>query len=291
VETLRAAKAALEAQSGAFSSVLGALEEKLHNLNGLRSERSALTAEIRVQLGLPLETPDDEVLPRLAAAVAWAAPLGVGGDPESPESGSRNVIRNMNLDLERLLTLADRTESDLALINEALAGSGSILAATPAVMPLGQAPISSRFGPRLSPFGGRSADYHRGLDIPAPIGTEVRAPADGTVLAVGNAGDGYGLLMTIDHGYGLVTRYAHLSGTLVEAGQTVHRGEPVARVGNSGRSTGPHLHYEVLLGGVPANPMEILAAVAPAIFQEIKHVNDFAGRALQYTGGASEPEP
>jgi murein DD-endopeptidase MepM/ murein hydrolase activator NlpD len=109
------------------------------------------------------------------------------------------------------------------------------------------------------------------------------------VLAVGNSGDGYGLLMTIDHGYGLVTRYGHLSGALVEAGQTVHRGEPVARVGNSGRSTGPHLHYEVLLGGVPADPLEILAAVAPAIFQEIKHVDDLAGGAPPYTGGASGP--
>jgi len=288
MEALKATNSALEAQTAAFSSTLGALEGKLRRLGELSAVRTALTDEIRIQLGLPLDTPEDEVLPRLAAAVAWTDRPGTGGDgPEDLEGGSRYLIRNLNLDLERLMALADQAELDLITINESLSGTGSILAATPTIMPLNQPHISSRFGLRLSPFGGRSSDFHRGIDIPAPHGTLIRAPADGTVLASGqSSGGGYGLLMTIDHGYGLVTRYGHLESVLVEAGQTVLRGQPVARSGNSGRSTGPHLHYEILLGGVPTDPLELLATVSPTLFQEVKILEEAGARGALPSGAA-----
>ena len=279
IEALKAANAALEAQAATFSSTINTVEEKLRRLGGLDTEQSALTDEIKIQLGLPREAPESEVLPRLASAVAWAGPFR--GGQEDKASGSRYLIRNLNIDLERLMTLAEQTEQKLSHINEGLSGTGSILAATPTVLPLNN-PISSRFGLRQSPFiGGRNRpiDFHRGLDIPAPPGTLVRAPADGIVLACGNSGNGYGLLMTINHGYGLVTRYGHLESVLVEPGQTVLRGQPVAKSGNSGRSTGPHLHYEILLGGVPSDPLALLAEVSPALVRGIKLMDeaDFRG--------------
>ena len=129
----------------------------------------------------------------------------------------------------------------------------------------------------MAPLGGRSLEFHHGIDIPAPTGTLIRAPADGTVLASGESVGGYGLLMTIDHGYGMVTRYGHLDSVLVEAGQTVHRGQPIARSGNSGRSTGPHLHYEILLGGLPIDPLEFLFTVSPSLVQEVRIMDEDSG--------------
>ena len=273
LESLRAANAALESQAVPLSSRLIVLEGKLRRLDELAAIRAALTDEIRLQLGLPPEALDDEVLPRLAAAVAWADNPDLGGGPEDMENSSRYLIRKLNSDLERLMALADRTEQNMMTINESLSGTGSILAATPTILPLNR-PISSRFGHRLAPLGHRVTEFHRGIDIPTSMGTLIRAPADGTVLACGESASGYGLLMTIDHGYGLVTRYGHLDSVLVEAGQTVHRGQTVAKSGNSGRSTGPHLHYEILLGGLPTDPLELLATVSPALFQEIRILDE-----------------
>jgi murein DD-endopeptidase MepM/ murein hydrolase activator NlpD len=98
---------------------------------------------------------------------------------------------------------------------------------------------------------------HTGVDITAPIGTPIVAAARGRVRFVGQDKD-YGLVVEIDHGYGLVTRYAHTSATLVHVGQHVERGDAIARVGQSGLADGPHLHYEVLVNGVPTNPTRYL---------------------------------
>ena len=117
--------------------------------------------------------------------------------------------------------------------------------------------VGSGFGFRTDPFNGRPA-LHSGLDFPAEVGTPITAAAGGIVIArEWNAG--YGNMLEIDHGNGLVTRYAHCSQILVEVGAVVRRGQLVAKVGNTGRSTGPHLHLEVLLGGVPQNPSRFLA--------------------------------
>jgi murein DD-endopeptidase MepM/ murein hydrolase activator NlpD len=94
---------------------------------------------------------------------------------------------------------------------------------------------------------------HRGLDIAADIGTPIRSPATGIVTAA-TVDSGYGKVITVDHGHGIVTRYGHCSQMYVKAGQKVRRGDVIGAVGNTGRSTGPHLHYEVRLQGVPVNP-------------------------------------
>ncbi len=117
--------------------------------------------------------------------------------------------------------------------------------------------IGSGFGFRVDPFTGRAA-LHTGLDFPAETGTPIRAAAGGVVLLTEHHPQ-YGNMVMIDHGRGLVTRYAHSSKVLVHAGDLVKRGQVIALVGTTGRSTGPHLHFEVLVDGVPQNPAKFLA--------------------------------
>ena len=118
-------------------------------------------------------------------------------------------------------------------------------------------PVGSGFGFRRDPFTGRAA-LHTGLDFPADVGTPILAAAGGVVIAAEDDA-AYGLAVQVDHGNGLVTRYAHTSKVLVKVGDLVKRGQAIAAVGSSGRSTGAHLHFEVLLDGVPQNPARFLA--------------------------------
>ncbi len=116
--------------------------------------------------------------------------------------------------------------------------------------------ITGSFGERIDPFNGEGA-FHSGVDIGSSYGHPIIAPADGVVTFTDNLG-GYGKALMIDHGNGISTRYGHLSGYAVTAGQSVHRGDVIAYVGDSGRSTGPHLHYEVRINDTPVNPYKYL---------------------------------
>jgi len=118
-------------------------------------------------------------------------------------------------------------------------------------------PVGSGFGFRSDPFTGRGA-LHTGLDFPSPVGTEIHAAAGG-VVRTAEMHPEYGLMLEIDHGNGLMTRYGHTSKILVKVGDLVKRGQVVADVGTTGRSTGPHLHFEVLVDGVPQDPQRFLA--------------------------------
>lgn len=111
---------------------------------------------------------------------------------------------------------------------------------------------SSNFGPRRAPVKGAST-YHKGMDFAAPIGTPIYVTGDGVVTRAGWA-TGYGKVVYVDHGNGIETRYAHMSGFATEAGTTVSKGDLIGYVGNTGRSSGPHLHYEVRIDGVAQNP-------------------------------------
>jgi murein DD-endopeptidase MepM/ murein hydrolase activator NlpD len=117
--------------------------------------------------------------------------------------------------------------------------------------------ILSRFGDRQDPFSGEGA-FHTGVDISATTGTPVHAAADGIVYMAEYEGPGYGKMVTIDHGNGIRTWYAHLSAFDVIAGQEVRRGQVIARSGNTGRTTSPHLHFEVRMGGSAVNPYPYL---------------------------------
>ncbi len=129
----------------------------------------------------------------------------------------------------------------------------------PSIWPV-EGRLMSAFGSRMDPFSGEGA-MHTGVDISASAGTAVRATADGLVSFAGWSG-GYGRLIVVDHGNGVETYYAHLSRIAVVEGQEVRRGEQVGAVGTTGRSTAPHLHYEVRVGGAPMNPYHYLARAA-----------------------------
>ena len=131
---------------------------------------------------------------------------------------------------------------------------------TPSMWPV-QGKLESGFGGRRNPFGGNSYEFHSGQDIDASWGAPVMAGASGKVTFVGWQ-NGYGQLVVIDHGGGLTTRYAHLSDINVSQNQTLVRGEYLGKVGSTGRSTGPHLHYEVRINDEPVNPLQYLL-IAP----------------------------
>ena len=129
------------------------------------------------------------------------------------------------------------------------------LAAAPTLWPV-EGPITGKFGERIDPFNGEGA-FHRSVDISSEYGTRVIAPADGIVL-MADFMNGYGRAVVVDHGHGVTTLYGHLSGFTVTEGQEIHRGDTLGYVGLSGRSTGPHLHYEVRLNNTPVNPYKYL---------------------------------
>lgn len=131
----------------------------------------------------------------------------------------------------------------------------NLLSHTPAIRPV-QGWVSSRFGYRQSPFT-EKREIHKGLDIANRHGTPIVATADGLVSFVGEKGS-LGLMLVIDHGHGITTRYGHVEQALKKKNERVKRGETIALMGNSGRSTGPHLHYEVRLNGVPVNPAKYI---------------------------------
>ncbi len=135
------------------------------------------------------------------------------------------------------------------------AGDWTELADAPSLWPV-QGPVASSFGERQDPFNGEGA-FHSGIDIDAPYGTPVRAAADGTVTGAEMAA-GYGREVRLDHGHDVETLYGHLSAFAVVAGQRVTRGQVIGYVGQSGRATGPHLHYEVRVHNVPVNPHKYL---------------------------------
>ena len=147
-------------------------------------------------------------------------------------------------------------EQRLASVRNDVDRRQALVAATPSMWPIAGW-ISSGFGDRPDPFTGESA-FHPGLDISAEHGSPIYAPADGLVESAGFNGN-YGNLVTLDHGFGLVTRYGHLSRSAVYAGQQIRRGEVIGFVGSTGRSTSPHLHYEVLVNGELTNPLRLLA--------------------------------
>jgi murein DD-endopeptidase MepM/ murein hydrolase activator NlpD len=132
------------------------------------------------------------------------------------------------------------------------------LAVVPSLWPV-VGEITARFGERLDPFSGEGA-FHSGIDIASHYGDPVRATADGVVLETGRH-SGYGRLVVIDHGFGVTTWYAHLSAYNTEVGMNVKRGDVIGYEGDSGRSTGPHLHYEVRINNTPVNPWRYLRGI------------------------------
>ncbi len=180
--------------------------------------------------------------------------LGVGGvTPSSrePGLGAEADLERMKTELDRLCTEAEFREKSFQELYSFLEGKKKELACTPSIWPA-RGWLTSPFGYRIDPFT-RLRQLHEGIDIANRIGTPIIAPADGVVARVFN-NFGFGFMVEINHGYGILTRYGHLSKAYVQVGQRVKRGERIAAIGATGRATGPHLHYEVRLNNVPINP-------------------------------------
>jgi murein DD-endopeptidase MepM/ murein hydrolase activator NlpD len=184
--------------------------------------------------------------------------FGVGGsipedlDTHIPLTQKHNsLMREMHEQVEQLNLASINQNESFESLFKYLQDQQNLLASTPAVRP-SRGWTTSRFGYRTSPFTERR-EFHKGYDIANRNGTPIIATADGVVSFTGSKGF-LGNVVVIDHGHGMVTRYGHCHKVLSKRGDVVKRGDTIALMGNTGRSTGPHLHYEVHLNGIPVNP-------------------------------------
>lgn len=180
---------------------------------------------------------------------------GVGG-PEKSASNASTPAPDITRNMERLAHDLDRSQARLMALESMMIDRKLVEAVTPAGWPVQGGWVSSGFGVRMDPFTGHQA-VHEGVDIAARFGGPIFALGDGVVSFAGEK-SGYGLMVEVTHESGLVTRYSHCSATIVKIGDKIARGQEVAKVGTTGRSTGPHLHLEVVRNGQQVNPIAYL---------------------------------
>ena len=234
LDTLRLENATLSERAHRFNESLGQLE-------GRATQLQTSIAKLTVMSGL-------EPTPRAADGVVGGVGGVAGVDLDPPSHDPDVTLHALSRSLSDLAARSQRIETFYA-------DQTAILSHTPSVWPV-RGYFSSGFGNRVDPFTG-GKDFHPGIDVSAPRGTKAVAPADGVVIAAGPRG-AYGLAIIIDHGRGIITRYGHLEGLNVRAGQRVRRGDVIGFVGSTGRSNAPHLHYEVWLDDKLQNPVHYI---------------------------------
>ena len=200
---------------------LGSIASEVSALYGLKAQPTLVTASIEQIQDADVNSTLDQLHALRTSALSGATMVG------------------LTMGLTRNATTADWIKANAA----------------PNLWPV-EGQVTGSFGERIDPFNGEGA-FHSGVDIGSGLGAKIIAPADGVVIATEMMG-GYGKAIVIDHGNGISTRYGHLSGYAVTAGQRVSRGDVIGYVGESGRSTGPHLHYEVRINDTPVNPYKYL---------------------------------
>jgi murein DD-endopeptidase MepM/ murein hydrolase activator NlpD len=220
-------------------------------LGPLESDELSPAAEAGL-LGASMPAPDRLV--GQAQTEMMDEPAG-GVEAELDRHDAGRWMERLGERAERLLRSVRFAESRLGPVAEAAEGARSRTAAIPTDWPV-DALLTSGFGWRRSPFN-RRWKFHSGLDLACDRGTAVKAPAAGVVIYA-DWDQGYGKLLEVDHGYGVVTRYAHNSQLLVATGDHVRRGQVISTVGMTGQTTGPHLHYEIYVDGQPVDPLEYL---------------------------------
>ena len=249
----------------ALANSYGRMLLKVSNYNSLRTEREVLKTQNRsLENAVTTTNAKLDSLQSLAAEVALTYGFGDARRPRfteaamvlatqtnsTLESSYRASLYAFNLIRNSSLTSSHQAPS-LGLIPSADSGRETV----PSMWPV-RGRIMAGFGQRLDPFSGEGA-FHSGVDISAPMGTRVECGGDGIVLEAG-WDTGYGNAIVVDHGYGMSTKYGHLSKIFVVVGQEVKRGEVIGAVGMTGKATGPHLHYEVIVNETPVNPMKYL---------------------------------
>ncbi len=235
------------AEQRVVSERLVALQARLDSLSDTLQVIGKRNDQIRVLAGLPGDS-----LPAAGEAHKPALDLAA-----APRTGAGSLIGRLSAsaaaDVDRLIARANGLAASFTRVSEVLASNVERSARIPSIMPTAGW-LSSNFSlSRFHPILHRSRP-HEGIDLAAPMGAPIVAPAAGTVTHVGTE-VGYGLVVELDHGYGIVTKYAHCSHASVRVGQHVKRGDEIAAVGNSGLATGPHLHYEIHVNGRIVNPL------------------------------------
>jgi biotin carboxyl carrier protein len=239
--------ARLKQENASLAREIGELHGRLVTLADTITQISQRDARIRVLANL------EPIDPQVQAA-------GIGGPASVSDLGlsrSTGVARRsaeVRVDLGALIRRANLLASSFKEAADSLALHSARLAATPSIMPT-QGWLSSAFSSMRAHPILHMARPHEGIDVSAPMGSPIEAPAAGVVTYAGWE-TGYGNKITINHGFGIVTKFAHASKLLVRTGQRVSRGQRIALVGNSGLATGPHLHYEVHVKGRPVNPLK-----------------------------------
>jgi murein DD-endopeptidase MepM/ murein hydrolase activator NlpD len=229
---------------------LSKLRHENHELQSANEQFSKSVESLRTQL----HSVEDRT--RKLAIIAGISTLdetsqgGVGGIRPADDSGS--PYRD---DIDKMSFRSHRLDSDLSILEQKFVAQAQLLSSTPSIAPV-RGILTDGFGGRSDPFTGEPGN-HNAVDISSAVGQPVRAPADGIVVKAEWA-NGYGNVIYLSHGYGYSTRYGHLSAYAARPGQHVKRGDIIAYVGSTGRSTGPHLHYEVRLNNNPVNPLEYI---------------------------------
>jgi murein DD-endopeptidase MepM/ murein hydrolase activator NlpD len=247
VSAIRANAASLQQQNESFRAMTAALTRQVESVQAAVSD---LTQKA------PLDPASARALAKLPAAVRSRAMGGGSATTPIAQSVLSPTLASPEDTFGTLRDLLGRLTSRLELAQVDLDHRAELLGATPSIWPAHGA-LSATFGVREDPFDGSKTELHTGIDISADRGAPVYATADGTVDSAGWNGD-YGNMVVISHRFGLVTRYAHLSAFSVHPGERVQRGEVIGQIGSTGRTTGPHLHYELLVNGQLTNPLTLL---------------------------------
>ena len=239
---LRSANESLQVENDSYREATGELTDQISSL------QTALT-QLNEQASLdPATKAAIERLPALIRARAAGGGTSTVSRTAAPAAAPENTIGILR-------DLLGTLESGLASVKSRVETQQALVRASPTSWPV-MGWLSSSFGTRKDPFTGQP-DFHTGLDISAGHGTPVKATADGVVESAAYNGN-YGNSIVVTHGFGIATRFGHLSQYAVRAGQKVKRGEIIGYVGSTGRATSPHLHYEILLNGQPSNPLRLL---------------------------------
>jgi murein DD-endopeptidase MepM/ murein hydrolase activator NlpD len=254
VAELVANERALSLENASYRS---ATEELSGQIQSLESVVTDLGARAALDPGLARAM---DTLPALVKARAMGGTVGGSAKPESTYTSALTALANPEDTFGLLRTLLEGLESRLHAVRRNVERRNALADATPSIWPA-HGWLSSTMGRRTDPLTGGS-DFHAGLDIAGDKGQPVYATAAGVVKQAGYQGE-YGNLIVIDHGFGLESRYGHLSGFKVQKGAHVKRGDLIGRLGSTGRSTGSHLHYEVLANGRLLNPLKLLTQQKP----------------------------
>lgn len=232
------------------------LETLVSEIDGLRSKilaHSELEGKIRqiaggVDADIDKQSSED--------GFGMGGPMPEDSDPlQLLMSDKEDILQQMHYQLRLLEETSTAREEQLEAVLEYLATHRKLFDCTPSLRPC-SGRVTAAYGYRKSPFNGHR-EIHKGMDIAGPSGTSIVATADGVVSFVGRRKD-FGRVIEIDHGRGIITRYAHCQKILKKLGAKVKRGETIALMGSTGRSTGSHLHYEVRLNGIPLDPAKFI---------------------------------